>query len=690
MVLVKSRLILIVAFLLFGEEDAPRFFGREAFTHDLITAVHRQSFVALFGSSGSGKSSVMRAGLVAGLRPDSRWAITLFRPSSRPFHALAAALIPCLSPGLTDVAQLAESAKLAESLQEGLVSLVEVTEKIADSRGENGRFLLIADQFEELYTLCPDPSLRQAFLDVLLEAVLAQPPHQEPRFTFLFGLRADFLGQALDYRPFADAIQHQDIKLGPLSAMELRRAIQQPAQLKNVQFEVGLIGRILTGVGDKPGNLPLLQFALTTLWPRQKNGLITHEAYKEIGKVAGALSVYADEVLAGLTAEERESVRRIFVQLVRPGEGTEDTRRLATRAELGEENWQLVHKLADARLVVTSRDAFGHDVVEVAHEALIRGWDCLRNWMAAGSRVSCLARADAGVCAPMGSDGIGILVCCCVVCHWKRQNLGWQNGRLRLASWSKHFIRASVQWRENKAAQEAKFAADRARLRKRVMAGVVVAFVLMVLLTATAVWQWRQAVARGEAVLAAEQQVALEQAQARTMFSRQLALHGESLLPEDHALAALLSVEAANTANTMAARRSLLAALNAEPTLREIRHDHLAAVTSIASSADDQFVISGDVAGNLHIWHQETGETAVVDLLDSLGTIKAIAVNPVQPLLAIAGRQGTIQLWDLQKQQPLDLIVVPDRVGILRKCLVLMGPYWPYLRKIVDCCCGMR
>jgi WD40 repeat protein len=200
-------------------------------------------------------------------------------------------------------------------------------------------------------------------------------------FSLILTLRADFMGQALTDRPFADALQEADVKLGPMTRGELGRAIESPAAKKNVVFEAGLVDRILDDVGEEPGNLPLLEFALTLLWDRRTGRRLTHGAYEMIGRVEGSLARYADEVYEALGVGERERVRRIFTQMVRPGEGTEDTRRLALQEELGNEEWALARRLADARLVVTGRTPEGLETVEVVHEALIRGWGRLREWM---------------------------------------------------------------------------------------------------------------------------------------------------------------------------------------------------------------------------------------------------------------------------------------------------------------------
>ena len=173
---------------------------------------------------------------------------------------------------------------------------------------------------------------------------------QRREVTWVLTLRADFLGYALSYRPLADALEKADLKLGPMNVEELREAIEKPAQTLGVRLEAGLTERILEAVGQEPGNLPLLEFALTELWKRQSYGQLTHCAYEDIGRVERALVQYAEEVYGKLNEAEREGLQHVCIQLVRPGEGTEDTRRMATRGEVGEENWQLVRRLADARM----------------------------------------------------------------------------------------------------------------------------------------------------------------------------------------------------------------------------------------------------------------------------------------------------------------------------------------------------
>ncbi len=360
----------------FRAADANNFFGRETTTARLLDGVNRKSLLAVVGPSGSGKSSVVFAGLVPALQSDG-WLVIDFRPGRAPCTSLAAALLPSLEPTLTEVDRLVETGKLAAALEEGTVVLADVLDRIL-ARANAARVLLIADQFEELYALGDDLPRQHRFLDALL-ALLAD--QRSSPFTLCLTLRADFMGQALAYRPFADALQDHDLKLGPMTREELREAIERPAQRLHVTFEPGLVDRILDEVGQEPGNLPLLEFALTLLWERQRLNRLTHEGYQAIGGVSEALAQHAEAVFERLSAAKQDTARAVFVQLVRPGMGTADTRRLATREEVGAKNWGLVQQLAGERLLTTG-DEGGHETVELAHEALIQHWERLRTWVA--------------------------------------------------------------------------------------------------------------------------------------------------------------------------------------------------------------------------------------------------------------------------------------------------------------------
>lgn len=366
----------------FQENDAEFFFGREAFIDDLIQedgsireglvrAMETKPLVAVVGASGSGKSSLVFAGLLPRLRQSGDWLIESFRPEKQPFFRLAVALMHQLEPDLQRVDRIAKANDLADTIQKyGFASVV--SEILQENSGK--RLLLVVDQFEELYTQCEGEE-RDRFIDALLAGL-----HKAVGLKVVLTLRADFCGQAYAYRPLADALQGADLKLGPMNREELEQAIARPAQLMQVEFEEGLTEWLLDDVGQEAGNLPLLEFALTELWKMQRQKTLVYHAYVRLGGVTRALANHADAVYAKLSQADQKRAQHIFVQLVRPGEGTEDTRRVASRAEVGADNWDLVTQLAgeNARLVVTGRN---EETVEIVHEALLREWQRLREWM---------------------------------------------------------------------------------------------------------------------------------------------------------------------------------------------------------------------------------------------------------------------------------------------------------------------
>ncbi|BBD65510.1 WD-40 repeat-containing protein [Nostoc commune NIES-4072] len=364
----------------FSPNDAEFFFGREVCTVELFEATQTCNFIPVLGASGSGKSSIVLAGLVPKLQNEGHWLFTHFRPDSDPFHALALALVPLYTPDLNATERIAQARQLAKYLQNKDVLLADVFGQIHQNHPTH-QVLLIADQFEEIYTLCTDHKIRRNFLDTLLASFPSCPSQSHYKHVLVATMRADFLGNALLYPPFGDLLK-TDIKLiRSMNYEELEQVIVKPAKTLEVTFQEGLVKRILHDVESEPGNLPLLEFALTELWKQRKGKQLTHAAYEDIGEVKGALARHADKKYGNLTDDEKKKVRRIFIQLVRPGEGTEDTRRLATKAELGEASWGLVKQLADARLVVTSRNPEDQETVEVVHEALIRNWSQLQQWM---------------------------------------------------------------------------------------------------------------------------------------------------------------------------------------------------------------------------------------------------------------------------------------------------------------------
>jgi hypothetical protein len=389
----------------FREEDAPLFFGRDHFVinpdrpeQGLLHKVRTCPLVAVVGPSGSGKSSVVQAGLWPLLRrePPSRgtWDILGFRPGKYPFLSLATALETVRNPDGTAAARETDAASLSRGWANGDLPLDFSLDRARDALRVN-RLLLVVDQFEELFTLTPAGD-RRPCVDRLLAAADAA------RVTVLLTLRGDFYNQALTISPdLSDHLQRGLVNIRAMRRDELREAIERPARLVGLDFETGLVGRILDDVGDEPGNLPLLEFALTELWERRDGRRLTNAAYESLGRVARAIGRRAETVFATLTEDQRAAAPRLFGRLVRLAaadeEGT-DTRQLVRLRDLDATARSAVEPFVTGRLIVAGSDETSTSeapaeadprttpadltTVEVAHEALIRTWDRLKTWIA--------------------------------------------------------------------------------------------------------------------------------------------------------------------------------------------------------------------------------------------------------------------------------------------------------------------
>ena len=369
----------------FEEEHAPFFFGREVATEWLANDLRGNRFLAVVGPSGSGKSSLVRAGLVPALRrgdlPSSDgWPLCVFRPGHRPLESLAMALIQLAGPADDPTAPLQLMDALADDHRQ-----LHLTTRLALTDTPSDRSIaLVVDQFEEIFTLCRDDGQRGPFIDNLLYASAIEGG----RAVVVLTMRADFYGKCAAYPDLAARITDHQMLVSPMVEEELRQAIERPAQLVGLEFEGGLAETLLRDVQAEPGALPLLQHTLLELWERRKGHRLTFAAYREIGGMQGAIAHRAESIYAGFDAAQQAITRRVLLRLVAPGEGTEDTRRRARKSELlptgeqGEFTEAVIQTLADARLVTTARDmATGEEQVDVSHEALIRGWPRLREWI---------------------------------------------------------------------------------------------------------------------------------------------------------------------------------------------------------------------------------------------------------------------------------------------------------------------
>ncbi len=348
----------------FREEDSRFFFGREQKTRELEAQLRSQRFVAVTGPSGNGKSSLLRAGLAQRLRAsDEEWEILAMVPSREPWLELGRALAPVLYPA-EDLLVKARQMGTALANQE-----MKLRDYARELERQGHRTLLIVDQFEELYTLAETPP--KAFIDELLDT---------PELHIVLAYRGDFHDRVTGHNGLAERLNAgAAFNLARMEAIDLRAAVAEPARLLGRPLDSAVVNQILSDSGEEPGTLPLVEFVLRQLWERPEMDL---DAYHELGGLHGALARHADGVLRDLTETEREAARRIFLQVVRPAEGGGDTRRRATKAEMGEADWAVAYKLSEhPRRLLVAGNLNGEETVEVAHEALVRSWQTLSKWL---------------------------------------------------------------------------------------------------------------------------------------------------------------------------------------------------------------------------------------------------------------------------------------------------------------------
>jgi WD40 repeat protein len=685
----------------FQEADAGDFFGREALTRRLLgrlgEAGELARFLAVIGPSGSGKSSVVRAGVLPALRRGTltgsrHWFIVEMIPGAQPLAELAQALLRVAVDKPRD---------LLGQLQRDERGLLHATQQLLPGGAET-ELVLVLDQFEEVFTLVEDEAERTHFLNSLQTAVT--DPHS--RLRVILTLRADFYDRPLLYTGLSELVRERTEVVTPLTAEELQHAIVGPAERVGVSLEADLVGALVAEVSEQPGTLPLLQYALTELFERRSGRVMTLDAYTGSGGVTGALARRADLIYQRLQPSEQAAARQLFLRLVTLGEGAEDTRRRVLRSELtalsneerGTRNddgtghrsafvayrWLDMETVIDTydkyRLLTGDRDPITRTpTVEVAHEALIRTWGRLRDWLDASRDDLRLQRRLAVAAAEWAHAGRDPSYLAGGV---RLEQFSDWSGQTQLAlnADERVYLEASLAERDREQAaelvrKEREVALERrSRSVLRALVGVFVVATVVGLGLAALAFSQRQAATRSAAAAqqaeltaqsnadAAERarqeaqtnadtaKAAQQEAQRNADEAQNVALYAgaqEALSKGNTDQAVALALIANQTKQPLERSQLALAEAAYTPGTRHIFIGHTGGVNSVAFSPDGKTFVSGSDDKSVILWDVATGEKIRTFAEGHTKVIRSVAFNPDGKTVLSGSEDGTMILWDV-------------------------------------------
>jgi energy-coupling factor transporter ATP-binding protein EcfA2 len=642
----------------FEESDAKTFFGREQVIEDLVTRLKDSRVIFITGPSGSGKSSLVRAGLIPALKNGAilgseEWLYATMKPGRAPVSELARA-----------ASQLAGSARAEKEICDEALEDPTIFSRwceIVLGSGDEKRAIVFIDQFEEIFTQTTiGETERIAFLKLLTYAGTAQ----KGRITLLLALRSDFISNCAAYPELNALLSRQLIQIGAMQPHELVGSIALPALHVGLRIDPDLIAQIINDMRNEPGALPLMQFALKDLFDahKEKDGIhaLTLDGYIEQGGIYKALERHADKSFEKLTENEKKLAQFIFSSLVEIGHGTPDTRRTSLFDEIPtlnakpEEMLVTVRKLADARLITTDKQA-GKDTLTLIHEKLIEAWPWLKKLVNENRDVIALQNeltADANEWEEHERDK-----------SYLYSGVRLANVDEQLKSGKLVLSRAIIQYIEAGQARQQ----NEQRIRILGVVGVVTLIAAGVLLffiitttNASKLAEQSQRYANTQAVIASTSQANAATAQAANALAvsneqkakeqaieslaRQLAAQAQSIMASQNAkqnIAVLLSVLSMQMFPTVDAGQVLQKNNLASP-IASMTHESL--VNAVAFSPDGKYVVSGSGDKTARVWESTTGREVARMTHESL--VNTVAFSPDSKYVVSGSGDNTARVWE--------------------------------------------
>ncbi|OKH43174.1 hypothetical protein NIES2101_31235, partial [Calothrix sp. HK-06] len=646
--------------LAFQEEDSDRYFGRESQISklwNLFRTLHENTtqpeaplrLLPILGPSGSGKSSLARAGLIPELarRPlpgKSQARVAVIVPGTHPVEALATVLARVATNDQTPVAKTKEFEQVLKEpsntttdtiIYDGLRRIANVLPDIAVSP-----LVVLVDQFEEVYSLCSDPTERQIFIENLIHAA----GDRSGCVSVIITLRSDFIGETQRHPTLNQVIASIGVIIPAMSEKELRRAITKPAEIAGHPLDEAVVTLLLKDTYGREGALPLLQFALTRIWSSLKKGVEPIKTLEDIGGVGGALALEAQRIFDNLNDEEKKIARRVFIGLVQLGEGASDTRRRADVNSLisYKDEPEYVKRVIDrfahpgVRLLTLSSTPEGTETAEVTHEALFTNWGQMKQWLDSsrsdirfGRRLDEAAKVWDENGRPEGS-------------LWRRPDLDLLSKYYSLASDNMtplqvEFFNASVKAEEARKQAAIKIEQERKRQRQALIGVLSTGLLLTTTTAGFAAYQWQSAEIRSIEQGAVAAKSKLSNYPLQGMVSA-ISLVGQSRSP-------LLNFpnQSLSQSTKQAVLDSLFSAVEISREKNLLESDQ-GDVNSVAISTDGQTIVSGGYDGTVRMWNRK-GEPMATPFKGDQASVLSVAISTDGQTILSGSSDGTVRMW---------------------------------------------